>query len=179
MTADFTTTTTLVDGATVVIRSLRSGDYDAVVRLASELTRQERYQRFFTVYPTYIGEWALSLTMQAEGIVAIGAFECDELIGVANYVTLPHAGDAEIAVVVAHEQHERGVGTLLLRMLGSIARAAGIHRFVADVLAGNHAIRAVIKDAGWPVAQHYDRGVVSVEVNLDDIDRELLKHRSI
>lgn len=164
------TTATLLDGATVTIRRLQPTDYDDVIRLASELTVEERYQRFFTGHPTYIGEWALSMTTPAEGVVALGVFESGEMIGVANYTELAQPGDAEIAVVVAHEQHERGVGTLLLKALGAIAHQAGHRRFVADILADNHAMQRVISEAGWPVTQHRDRAVVSVEIDLDHAD---------
>lgn len=167
---EFTTTTTLTDGESVTIRRLTADDYDGVIALALGLSEDERYLRFFTGHPTYVGEWALSLTAPTTGVMALGAFETGELIGVANYSELSESGCAEIAVIVAHEQHERGVGTALLRALGRIARSAGQHRFVADVLFENNAMRRVIKDAGWPVTQHRDGSVVRVEVNLDDID---------
>ena len=70
---DFSTTATLLDGATVTIRRLGPDDYDAVVSLAITLSDEERYLRFFTVHPTYIGEWALSLTAPAAGLVALGS----------------------------------------------------------------------------------------------------------
>ena len=143
---DSNTTATLLDGATITIRRLRPDDYDAVVRLAGELSGEERYQRFFTVHPAYIGEWSLSLTAPARGLVALGAFENGGMVGVANYAELPQPGVAEIAVVVAHEQHERGVGTLLLQALAPIAREEGQHRFVADILTENHAMRRVIRE---------------------------------
>lgn len=158
---------TLLDGAAVTVRRLRPDDYDAVVLLASELTGEERYQRFFTVHPAFIGEWALSLTEPAEGTVALAVFETGEMIGVANYVVLAQPGDAEIAVVVAHGQHERGVGTLLLHELAVMAHEDGMHRFVADVLAENHAMRRVISEAEWPVTQRCDGAVITVELNLD------------
>ena len=105
------------------------------------------------MHPTYIGEWALSLTSPAEGVVALGAFETGKLIGVANYVEMKHQpGWAEIAAVVAHDQHERGVGTALLRELGHIARGAGQHHFVADVLAGE--LRDATVDHDARVAHH-------------------------
>ena len=167
---DFDTSATLLDGAEVTIRRLNPADYDAVISLTLTLTDQERYQRFFTVHPAYIGEWALSLTAPTAGLVALGVFECGALIGVANYVELSRPGWAEIAVVVAHEQHARGVGTALLHALGRIARSAGQHRFIADVLFENYAMRQVIKDAGWPVTQHRDGPVVSIEFDLDHID---------
>jgi RimJ/RimL family protein N-acetyltransferase len=163
----FRTTATLVDGAEATLRILGMEDYDAVVSLAICLSAEERYQRFFTVHPTYIGEWALSLTKPAKGIVALGAFESGELIGVANYAELSRPGECEIAVVVAHEQHERGVGTALLKALGKIARDAGQHRFVADVLFENFAMRRVLHDAGWSTTQHRDGPVLSVQVDID------------
>ena len=170
MSGEFATTAKLLDGAAVTIRRLNPDDYDAVVSLAITLSDEERYQRFFTVHPTYIGEWALSLTTPAVGVVALGVIEDADLIGVANYAELPRPGYAEIAVVVAHEQHERGVGTALLRALGQLAREAGQHRFVADVLFENYAMRRVINDAGWPITQHRDGSVLSMEFDLDDID---------
>jgi hypothetical protein len=66
------TTTTLLDGATVTLRQLRRGDYDDVIALATDLSVEERYLRFFTAHPGYIGEWALSLTAPAAGVVALG-----------------------------------------------------------------------------------------------------------
>ena len=167
---EFRTTATLVDGAEATLRILGVQDYDAVVSLAICLSAEERYQRFFTVHPTYIGEWALSLTRPTKGIVALGAFESGELVGVANYAELSRPGECEIALVVAHEQHERGVGTALLKALGRIAREAGQHRFVADVLFENFAMRRVLHDAGWPLTQHLDGSVLSVEVDIDAIE---------
>ena len=51
---EFLTTATLVDGADAALRILGPEDYDAVVSLAVCLSAEERYQRFFTVHPTYI-----------------------------------------------------------------------------------------------------------------------------
>lgn len=171
------TTATLVDGADAALRILAPEDYDAVVSLAVCLSAEELYQRFFTVHPTYIAEWALSLTKPAEGIVALGAFESGELIGVANYAELTRPGACEVAVVVAHEQHERGVGTALLKTLGHIAREAGQHRFVADVLFENFAMRRVLHDAGWPTSQHRDGSVLSFEVDIDVIEASALQRK--
>lgn len=93
------------------VRVLCNDDYDAVIRLVSELDADERYRRFLTRYPTYIGEWALSLTTPSDRGCALGAFESGDLQGVANYVDTSEDGCAEVAIVVAHEQHHRGIGT--------------------------------------------------------------------
>ncbi|OBC00361.1 acetyltransferase [Mycobacterium sp. 852013-50091_SCH5140682] len=166
---DFTRDATLLDGTAVTIRRLNTDDYDAVVALALTLDERERYMRFFTAHPAYIGEWALSLTAPAAGMVALGAFEAGELIGVANYAQMDQPGYAEVAVVVAHDQHERGVGTALLRALGHLARNAGQHHFIADILAENRAMCRVISDAGWPTTRHNDAGVLSIDIDLDNL----------
>ena len=174
---EFLITATLVDGAEATLRILRPEDYDAVVSLAVCLSAEERYLRFFTMHPAHIGDWALSLTKPEHGIVALGAFESGELIGVANYAELTRPGECEIAVVVAHEQHERGVGTALLKALGHIARVAGQHRFIADVLFENVAMRRVLHDAGWPLTQHRDGPVLSFEVDIDVIEASALQRK--
>lgn len=180
MASDFTCAAKLVDGATVLIRRLGRDDYDSVVNLAAGLTGEERYLRFFTVHPTHIDNWAHSLTTPADGIVALGVFEDQDLLGVANYVELPERGDAEIAVVVAHEQHDRGVGTLLLRTLGRIAREAGLHRFVADVLVENLGMRRVLREVGWPMELHRDGAVIRIEIDLDSIeDKASVEHGAV
>ena len=78
-------------------------------------------------------------------------------------------GYAEVAVVVAHNEHLRGVGTASLRRLGEIARENGVHHLIAEVLAANHPMLRVMTDAGWPCTRHLDGSVLHVEVDLDAI----------
>ena len=70
------------------VRVLCNDDYDAVIRLVSELDADERYRRFLTRYPTYIGEWALSLTTPSDRGCALGAFESGDLLSPAASTTL-------------------------------------------------------------------------------------------
>lgn len=151
----------------ISVRALGGADYDSVIRLASELDLAERHLRFLTRYPSFIGEWARSVTHPAENACALGAFESQELIGVADYVESADTGSAEAAVVVAHEQHQRGIGTLLLHELGRRAKAAGLHCLTATVLAENSPMLEVIDDAGWPVTKRRDGEVVRLRVDLD------------
>jgi len=162
-------TSRLRDGGVVEVRQLEPNDYDPVLRLSETLTERERYLRFFTTHPGYLDDWAHSLTAQSADLFAVGAFEAGDLIGVANYAATATPGCAEIAVVVSHDQHERGVGTALLAALGHTARAQGLDRFVADVLAENHPMLKVITDAGWPCKLHLDGSVFSVEVTLSEV----------
>lgn len=169
-TADCPTTATLRDGVVVTLRRLSATDFDSVVELADSLSEDERYLRFFTVHPNYVAAWAQSLTRPAAGLVALGAFDHDELVGVANYAPSSEPAQAEIAVVVAHYQHDRGVGTALLRELIRLARLDGQRHLVADVLAENNAMRRVIIDSQIPVTWHRDGSVFSIDVDLNTLN---------
>jgi RimJ/RimL family protein N-acetyltransferase len=168
----------LLDGSTVLLRRLDARDFDSVVRLAETLTDEERYLRFFTPNPAYLQAWARSLTECSSEQYALGAFDSEMLIGVANYVTCQRPGYAEVAVVVAHEEHLRGVGTALLRQLGLAAKQNGLHHFVADILAENHPMLRVMSDAGWQYARHLDCSVLEVDFDLDKVDPTSGAHES-
>jgi RimJ/RimL family protein N-acetyltransferase len=158
---------TLRDGVVVDVRRLSVADFDSVVALADSLSDGERYLRFFTVHPRGVVDWATSQTKPAEGMVALGAYDHGELVGVANYATSKEPGQAEIAVLVAHDQHDRGVGTALLAELIRLAKLHGQRHLVADVLAENYAMRRVIIDSQIPVTWHRDGSVFNVEIDLD------------
>jgi GNAT superfamily N-acetyltransferase len=161
--------TVLLDGSVVSLRQLAADDVDDVISLYETLSDDERYLRFFTLHPADLQARARSLTERSTEQYALGAFDCGKLIGAANYVTCKTPGDAEVAVVVAHEEHLRGVGTALLRQLGKVAKRNRIHRFVAEVLVENHLILQVLADAGWPWTRRLDGKVLHVEVDLDNV----------
>ncbi len=57
----------------------------------------------------------------------------DELAEVASYL-IPGAAAVEVALAVADRMHGRGIATLPLEYLVSLARARGVKVFVAEVL---------------------------------------------
>jgi GNAT superfamily N-acetyltransferase len=144
------TTVQLLDGRLVSLRGLGAGDAEAVATLHQNLTDHDRYLRFFTLHPVHLDQLVSKLTEPANGEYALGAFDAERLIGVANYAVCDDASDAEIAVVVAHEDHLCGAGTALLKRLAQIARTHGVRRFVVDVMAENHLMLKVLSDCGWP-----------------------------
>lgn len=156
----------LHDGTSAVIRRLRPDDVDAVVALADSLSDDERYHRFFTVHPRYLCQWASSLVDPAPDAVALGAFDHGSLVGMANYTPADAPHTVEISVLIGHQNHDRGLCTALLTDLAALARRAGHHRAVADVLVENTAMRRVLLDAHVPVTWHRDGSVYSVEIDL-------------
>ena len=94
----------LVDGSVISLRRLNSGDADDVVRLYESLTDDECYFRFFTMHPAQLQRYARSITERSNDQYCLGAFDSEKLLGVANYVACKTPGDAEVAVVVAHNR---------------------------------------------------------------------------
>jgi len=169
----FAATARLLDGRVVSLRCLGADDTEAVTALHQHLSDHDRYFRFFTLRPVQLPELVGKLTTPADGLCAIGAFDADRLIGVAHYVLVrddPKA--AELAIVVAHEDHSLGVGTALLKQLARIARAHGIERFIADVLGENHLMLMVVFDLGWRCEPADYESVRHLEIELPDFVEE-------
>jgi GNAT superfamily N-acetyltransferase len=166
-------TSTLRDGATVSLRRLEPTDIDAVIALHEALSDRDRYLRFFTMHPVYLKSLVDKLTDGNSQDYALGAFESGTLIGVANYAMSGEPATADVAVVVAHEDHLRGVGTALLGRLAQIARDNGIQHLVADVLTTNHLMFTLLHDAGLhPQCKRYDSGVVHLDIDLTAVSLE-------
>jgi GNAT superfamily N-acetyltransferase len=146
---DRDTAVTLLDGPVVSVHRLQSTDIHAVLALHENLADRDRYLRFFAVHPSYLKCLVTKPTDDNTNQYALGAFDTDRLICVANYTKTNDPDTGEVALAVAHDQHLLGVGTALLRHLAQIARHNGIGRLVADILAENHPMLKGLSDAGW------------------------------
>jgi acyl-CoA synthetase (NDP forming)/GNAT superfamily N-acetyltransferase len=173
-TAPSTTTRALLpDGSAVALRELTADDSAALVELHRQLPLDDRYLRFFgggTGDPAVLARSVLS---EEEGYAAVGAFRNDRMIGVAHCVPLDRPAVAEVALVVAHDEQSRGVGTLLLEHLVSLARQRGLRTLSAEVLAVNSGMLRVFTDSGlvWTITS--DGSVVHVDLGLAPVDRYL------
>ncbi len=168
--AESAATARLLDGRLISLRRLNGDDADAVLALHQHLSDYDRYFRFFTLQPAPLQELVGKLTEPADGLYALGAFDADRLIGIAHYTVVDDPGVAEIAVVVAHEDHSLGVGTALLKRLAPIARARGITRFVADVLGENHLMLTVFFDLGWTCTPVDYGSIRHLKIELPEFD---------
>jgi GNAT superfamily N-acetyltransferase len=165
---ELTVTCRLLDGRLVSLRRLGADDDEAGLALDQHLTEHDRYYRFFTLNPVHLDQLVSTLIEPANGQYALGAFDGDRLIGVANYTVSDDASVAEIAIVVAHEDHSLGLGTALVKRLAQIARAHGIGHFVADVLAENHLMLMVLLDFGWPCKRKNYGSILHLDIELPE-----------
>lgn len=129
----------LADGAQLTIRPVQPGDKPLLADAFDQLSGESRYRRFFTpLRELRAGQLAYLTELDHHDHEALLALEVPDgaCVGVARFVRVaPEV--AEPAVVVADQWQHRGLGTALLERLADRARAEGITRFSAIVLAQN------------------------------------------
>ena len=116
----------LADGTTVHIRAARQEDYSAVRDMHANMSANNLYLRFFSASK-------LAPESEARRVCREPALDHAALLAVLDGVVIgcgsfergdDDPGSAEIALAVADGMHRRGVGTLVLEHLVSLARAA-------------------------------------------------------
>ncbi len=86
-------------------------------------------------------------------------------MGGARYV-ISRPGSAEVAFAIDDPHQRLGIGTHLIRHLISIARAAGLEEFVAEVLSENSPMLKVFARCGLAMTTRRERGIVHVTLSL-------------
>jgi len=161
----------LADGSTVEIRAAGPGDLDEVRRMHEGLSPDSSYFRFFSFSPQ-APEREAERVCRSEGPdhAALLARLGGRLVGVASYEPTGRPGVAEIAFAVSDEMHGRGVATLLLEHLVSLARQRHLTAFAAETLPENMAMQRVFADAGLAVERHFADGVIELTMPLPSHD---------
>ncbi|HET9894494.1 MAG TPA: GNAT family N-acetyltransferase [Streptosporangiaceae bacterium] len=161
----------LTDGTTVLIRPANPGDASAVQRMHEQMSPDNIYLRFFSPSKVSAGREARRVTRPpGHDHVALLAWLGDRLIGVASYESTDKPEVAEIAFAVIDDMHGRGVATLLLDHLVSIARLRGIVAFTAETLARNEAMLRVFAAVGLRASRRVSQGVIQTTFPLPGED---------
>jgi GNAT superfamily N-acetyltransferase len=164
---------TLRDGSRIRLRQGHSADKQLLLRGFERLSPESRYRRFLAAMPELSEEMVRYLTeIDHHDHEAIAALDdkTGEGIGVARYVRDPERPDlAEAAVTVIDEWQGRGLGTLLLEVLGARARAEGIRSFTALMLATNQEMMDVLEVLGPVRIIDREVGTVEVEIPISEV----------
>jgi RimJ/RimL family protein N-acetyltransferase len=136
----------------IAIRPLRAADRQALLAFFDALSDETRYRRFLSpvkeLGATQLDYFTNIDHHDHEAVVAVEP-ELSSLVGVARYVRFAqHPDEAEVAVTVADEYQGQGVGTHLMHALVDRARAEGVVRFDAYVMADNARMLDLLKDVG-------------------------------
>jgi GNAT superfamily N-acetyltransferase len=163
----------LRDGSRVRLRQGHRSDKELLLRGFERLSPESRYRRFLAAMPELTEEMVRYLTEidhhDHEAIAAIDE-KTGEGIGVARYVRNPKRPDvAEVAVTVLDDWQGKGLGTLLLEVLGARARAESIKRFTALMLASNQEMMDVLEALGPVRTIDREAGTVEIEMAIPEV----------
>jgi acyl-CoA synthetase (NDP forming)/GNAT superfamily N-acetyltransferase len=151
----------LTDGTTIEIRPPRPDDFEAVRDMHAKMSPDNLYLRFFSISPVAAEQEARRICREpAPDHGALLAVLDGEVVGCGSYELVGAGSEsAEVAMAVADDMHNRGVGTLLLEHLISRARSRGVRAFAAETLSANALMLKVFADSGLTVQRALTDGV--------------------
>jgi GNAT superfamily N-acetyltransferase len=160
----------LRDGSRVRVRPVGPGDRELLRAGFERLGPASRYQRFLAPMAELSEEDITYLTdvdhHDHEALAAIDEATGDG-VGVARFVRCAGRPDtAEAAVTVIDDWQGRGVGTALLELLAERARAEGVVRFTALLLAENRDMLEVLEAIGPLHVVDRHSGTIEIEAEL-------------
>ncbi|MGD2051596.1 MAG: GNAT family N-acetyltransferase [Acidimicrobiia bacterium] len=155
----------LRDGSTIRIRPIRPDDGDGLQDMLGQMSRQSVYHRFFKVKDHLTPAEIETFTrLDYRDRMAFVAERGGAIVGVGRYHRIEDTpATAEIAFAVIDAQQGKGIARRLLQLLASYARDQGITAFQARVLADNHVMIRVFRNAGFTLRRELDEGVYTVQ----------------
>jgi acetyl coenzyme A synthetase (ADP forming)-like protein len=165
----------LRDGSTATLKIADPSDHDAVQRFFHDLSPESRRRRFFSIAePSEAlvarlcdsSNPAMALTLLAmravDGVI--------RPIAVGSYFAIGNDA-AEAAFAVDDRFQGKGMGTILLERLATIAAANGIERFEAITLPDNAAMLEVFNESGFEIRSKSNRGTITVQLSLSPTEQ--------
>jgi RimJ/RimL family protein N-acetyltransferase len=162
--AEYSAIEALRNGRRVKIRALRPQDRDDMLAAVGRTGAQSLYRRFFGVRRNFTeAETAFFMNVDFVNHIALVAVVEEDgrpvIAGGGRYIVL-QPGQAELAFAIVDQYQGQGLGTVLMRHLVAIAREAGLHELVADVLPENVAMLKVFERSGLRVSANRDSGTM-------------------
>jgi acetyltransferase len=175
--AEYVSEWRLKDGTAVTLRPIRPEDEPLMARFHEMLSDQ-------TVYQRYLHLLKLSQRVAHERLSRLCFIDYDREMAIVAERRDPGAGDraviavgrliklrgrdeAEFALVVGDRYQGQGLGGQLLRRLLQFARAEGVRRVAADVLAANTGMQRVCERVGLRVTPHPgDAALMRAEIDV-------------
>jgi RimJ/RimL family protein N-acetyltransferase len=158
------------DGRRVEIRAVRSGDWDGLAKAVDRASADTLRRRFFAVR-RHFSEREIAFFSDVDFVSHVALVAVVEeggrpvIAGGGRYIVV-QPGLAEIAFALLDEYQGQGLGTVLMRHLTAIAREAGLHELIAEVLAENTPMLKVFEKSGLRLTRKRERDVVHIRLQL-------------
>lgn len=165
---------TLRDGSSVTIRAVRPDDKDRIVQAFNTLKPESVYFRLFR-YKTELTTDDLKMITEVDFrnvvalVVTVGSGTDEMIIGAGRYNAYEASGGerhAELGFMVKETFQGKGIASMILRHLISIARDQGLSLLEATVLPENSGMLAVFAHTGLPMTKKRQEDVVCVTLAL-------------
>ena len=169
----------LTDGTTIEIRPAQPDDFEAVRDMHAQMSPENLYMRFFGVSRVAAEQEARRVCREpAPDRAALLAVLDGRVIGCVSY-QVTNGESAEVGMAVADDMHSRGIGTLLLEHMISLARRRGVRIFVAETLSENAPMLNVFAHAGLRAHRTLADGVYELSFPLPggEVDAETGAYR--
>ncbi len=157
-------------GTPIVIRPIRPEDEPAMIRFhgtLSEETVRARYGSDLALAERTAHErltricfvdYDREIALVAEAPIADGS----EVAGVVRLSRIHVGGEHELSLVVADPWQRHGIGRELLRSVIAVARGEGARGIYSRLSPENHAMRALLTEAGFTFAERGELLVASL-----------------
>ena len=158
-------------GQVLSVRPIRPDDAERLAAAFQRLSPESRYLRFLAVKPR-LTERDTRYLVDVDGdahvaLVATTSTTPEQIVAVARFVRLPEdPAAAEFSIVVGDDYQRAGLGQALLARLADVARAHGVVRFTATILAENDASHRLVTGFSAVAPRWEHLGIVD-EVEFD------------
>lgn len=160
-------TGTVVGGRKVNLRLLERGDESLIRRFYYRCSPVTVYRRFLLpVVPPADALVQRLIDVDHRDRDALVAFDDHGIAGIARYAAAPGGNSYEVAIVVADDWQRKGLGRMLMRRLGHIARLRGIRSFHATILGDNRGAQAFMRSLSPRVTMRVESGLVEADIPL-------------
>jgi GNAT superfamily N-acetyltransferase len=152
----------------VSFRLIQPGDADLLTEFFHSHSKRTIIYRYFTpLRELTAGQIHKFVDLDFENDTAIIGLASirghKRMVCVGRYFRDQQSNSAELAITVHDDLQRRGLGTFLLRQLIRIARAHGIDKMTADVIADNHGMMALLRNCSRNLEISLEAGVYHVE----------------
>jgi len=144
----------LADGTEITLRPIRPEDAEIEQAFVRRLSPQAKYFRFMDTLAELSQEMLVRFTQldYSRDLAFIATVQQDGQeteVGVARYFANPDGASGEIALVVADEWQNKGIGTRLMDCLITAAMEKNFHSLEGEVLAENTKMLRLMRKLGF------------------------------
>ena len=151
----------------VCVRPIRHEDGEALLEMIHRADPADVRSRFHVAMREPPPELISRLTdIDYAQHMALAAWIDEEIVAVARLVCDPGCGSGEFALAVRSDQHRRGIGRGLMRLLLDYARARGMHEVWGSIEVENDRMLGLAKELGFRPDGHAQLGELRMVLGL-------------